>query len=131
MKNLILLIFAFSMMGLSCENNLTQADEYFRVMRLFDEMREMAVSESCTNPDEWEIIPFGSKSCGGPFGYLAYHSSVDTTVFFELVEKHRKAQEAYHLRWGITSDCLLIPEPVGLRCEDNEPVLIFPEIPNN
>jgi hypothetical protein len=96
-------------------------------MNLFEDMREMAVSVHCTNPDEWEIIPFGSKSCGGPFGYIAYHNSIDTTAFFELVEKHRKAQEAYHLRWGIISDCIIIPEPTGLRCEDGAPVLIFPE----
>lgn len=90
------------------------------------EQEIIALSESvpCTNSSEWEFIAMGSKACGGPTRYIAYHRSV-AEDFLDLVNQFTRLQEEYNLRYNVVSDCMLIIPPKSVTCEGNRPVLVY------
>ncbi|MGY8915908.1 MAG: hypothetical protein ACKVJF_12610, partial [Flavobacteriales bacterium] len=66
-----------------------------------------------------------SKPCGGPQGYIAYSSSIDTTAFLELIEEHKSAEKENNEKQGLISDCSVPDEPTGIICENEEAILVY------
>ena len=92
---------------------------------MLEEIRSMAHSVSCENPSRWRITPYGSKACGGPQGYIAYSSEINVKEFLELVEMHRRTEEAFNIKYGVISDCALIGAPEDVTCIDGKPEFIY------
>ncbi len=88
-------------------------------------INEIANSVKCINADEWRYTSYGSKPCGGPNGYIAYSSSIDTIAFLKLIEEHKLAQKKYNEEQGIMSDCSVPAEPSGVICEEDIAVLLY------
>ncbi|MET7029492.1 hypothetical protein [Sediminicola luteus] len=88
-------------------------------------INEIANSVKCINADEWRYTSYGSKPCGGPNGYIAYSSSIDTIAFLKLIEDHKLAQKKYNEEQGIMSDCSVPAEPSGVICEEDIAVLLY------
>ncbi len=88
-------------------------------------INEIANSVKCINADEWRYTSYGSKPCGGPNGYIAYSSSIDTIAFLKLIEEHKLAQKKYNEEQGIMSDCSVPAEPSGVICEEDKAVLLY------
>lgn len=104
-------------------------DEDSRKFQL-DEIEELkseilALSESvpCTNSTEWKFTPMGSKACGGPTHYIAYHQSVEAD-FLELVSQYTTLQAEYNKKNNVVSDCLLIASPKSVSCEGGKAILV-------
>ncbi len=87
---------------------------------LGDDINVLIESSVCTDETECAFIAFGSKPCGGPWGYLIYSNSIDTDELIEKVERFNQLQNTYNLRYNITSDCSVVSPPVSLICEDNK-----------
>lgn len=111
----------------SCEDEEipSQQEEAEYIDELFRTIEDMANSVDCVNAEEWLFTPFGSKACGGPVGYIAYSSSIDTVAFLQFVEDHRAQQQAFNEKWNIMSDCSSPLEPTGVVCENGNPVFTY------
>ena len=84
---------------LSCsndDNRLTKEQEAQQLSEMFAEVEALASSESCDDSSEWTYTSYGSKACGGPIGYIAYSTNIDTELFLQKIEEHRTAQQAFN-----------------------------------
>ena len=119
-------IFLISLMVVSCELSTNEpliitAEELLAAQA---EIIRLAESVPCTNASEWKFTPMGSKACGGPARYLAYHQSVERELL-DLVERFTTAQKAYNETNNVLSDCLLVGPPRTIQCEANKAVLVY------
>ena len=119
-------IFLISLFVISCELSTTEplvitAEELVAAQA---EIIRLAESVPCTNASEWKFTPMGSKACGGPARYLAYHQSVERELL-DLVERFTTAQKAYNETNNVLSDCLLVGPPRTIQCEANKAVLVY------
>jgi len=122
----IAVLFGFLSGCNSDETEPTQNDDFQNLALQLNSIFLIAQSAPCDDPDEWSWTDYGSKPCGGPQGYVAYHNSVDTNILFGLIESHRRAEEAYNEKWDISSDCEAVPEPTGVICVGERPQLVKP-----
>ena len=88
------------------------------------EIIRLAESVPCTNASEWKFTPMGSKACGGPARYIAYHQSVERE-FLDLVERFTALQKAYNEQNNVLSDCMLVGPPRTIQCEANKAILVY------
>ena len=110
----------------SCsDDEISRAQEAEILQEMFAEIESLASSEVCEDASEWTFTAYGSKACGGPIGYIAYSTNIDTESFLNQVEEHRIAQDEFNEKWGIISDCSAPQEPEDVICEDGNPVLVY------
>ena len=109
----------------SDDDDATREDESANLNALLVEIQEMASSVDCTDASDWPYTAYGNKACGGPVGYIAYSTDIDTARFLEKVARHRRAQEAFNEKWDVVSDCSLPGVPSSVRCEDGVPVFEY------
>lgn len=91
---------------------------------LRNDIDSLATSVVCNDAAEWRVSPFGSKPCGGPAKYLAYHISTEEAILPKISE-FTKIQAEYNRRRQIFSNCAIEPQPSGLQCVSGQPVLSF------
>ena len=118
-------IFLISLFVISCELSTTEplvitAEELVAAQA---EIIRLAESVPCTNASEWKFTPMGSKACGGPMRYIAYHQSVERE-FLDLVDRFTVQQKAFNQRNNVVSDCMLAVTPRTVSCEGGKPVLV-------
>jgi hypothetical protein len=88
------------------------------------EIIRIAESVPCTNASEWKFTPMGSKACGGPARYIAYHQSVERELL-DLTERFTSLQKTYNEKNNVLSDCLLVGPPRTIQCEANKAILVY------
>ncbi len=118
--------FLISLLVISCELSTTEphlitAEE---LLNYQTEIIQLSESVKCTNATEWKFTPMGSKACGGPARYIAYHQSVERE-FLDLVERFTALQKAYNEQNNVLSDCMLVGPPRSVQCEANKAVLVY------
>ncbi len=124
MKNLfILLIFTTSFAGCD-EVNSNQELTRLELEKQLKEIYAFIDNRACSPDSECSFMPFGSKACGGPQGYLLFSSETDVPALHKMVEKHRKAEAAYNQQNSIISDCSIQLPPEKLACKDGKCVQI-------
>ena len=119
-------IFLISLLVVSCELSITEpliitAEE---LLNYQTQITQLAESVNCTNASEWKFTPMGSKACGGPARYIAYHQSVERE-FLDLVERFTALQKAYNEQNNAVSDCMLVGPPRTIKCEGNKAFLVY------
>ncbi|MDA1268694.1 MAG: hypothetical protein O2829_06340 [Bacteroidetes bacterium] len=121
-----ILIFLFAAVLSSCELATTEPllVSYEELINYQEKIIRLSQSVACTNASEWKFTPMGSKACGGPARYIAYHRSVERE-FLDLVERFTSLQKAYNEKNNVISDCLFVGPPREVICEGNKPVLAF------
>jgi len=125
MKNLIWLPLLILLLSFSCEDfDGNQQFDLQQIGELEKEIIALSQSVPCTNSAEWKFTPMGSKACGGPMRYIAYHQSIESD-FLELVEEYTFHQDQYNRTNNIVSDCMLILPPRAVTCEGNKPILVY------
>jgi hypothetical protein len=123
MKNLLWISLFLLLVSFSCEdseNILTNQD----LIELEKEIIALSESVTCTNSAEWKFTPIGSKACGGPLRYIAYHQSLEKE-FLDLVDQYTVQQEEYNRRNNVVSDCMLALPPKSVTCEGGRPIFTF------
>ncbi|MFM7628254.1 MAG: hypothetical protein ACKO44_01935 [Algoriphagus sp.] len=121
-----ILIFSIATLLFSCEwasDEPLQAS-YEELLSQQQEIIKLSESVSCTNSSDWKITPMGSKACGGPSRYIAYHVSVEKD-FLDLVNRYTALEKAYNEKNNVISDCMMVVAPKSVTCEGNKPVLVF------
>ena len=113
--------------SLSCSQNdgMTQEKEAQNLSVMFSEIALLAASVTCEDASEWSYTSYGEKACGGPVGFIAYATTIDTVAFLQKVEVHRAAEQAFNKKWGIISTCDAPAEPSGVVCENGTPVFTY------
>jgi hypothetical protein len=125
MKTLFWIPVIIVLMSFSCIDPEDQQREDLKIIELLEqEIITLSESVSCTNSDEWKFIPMGSKACGGPIRYIAYHQSVERR-FLELVDQYTFQQQEYNRKNNVVSDCMLVEVPRAVTCEGGKPILVF------
>ncbi len=110
----------------SCSNDeLTQEQESQNLSLLFSEIENMATSVTCSDSSEWAYTSYGNKPCGGPVGYIAYSTNINTIQFLEKIEEHRVKQLEFNIRWKLISDCLAPSQPIEIVCENGNAILKY------
>jgi len=123
-------LFLLSFLSISftaCEKagNSSQEEEKDSLENLYKEIEELSISVVCEDAEEWDFTAIGSKACGGPTGYLAYSSGIDTEDFLKKVALYTELQDQYNKKWGIISDCMALMPPNNVECVDGKPKLIY------
>jgi hypothetical protein len=125
MKNLIGISLLLLLVSFSCMDSEDVQRSDLSVLELLGkEIVILSESVPCTNSSEWRFTPMGSKACGGPTQYIAYHISVEKK-FLELVEQYTFQQKEYNRKNNVISDCMLITPPKSVTCEGNKPILVY------
>lgn len=119
-------IFLISLLVVSCElaSNEPLVITAEELLKQQTEIIQLSESVNCTNASEWKFTPMGSKACGGPARYIAYHQSVERE-FLDLVERFTELQKAYNEQNNAVSDCMLVGPPRTIQCEGNKAVLLY------
>ncbi|MDO5615748.1 MAG: hypothetical protein Q4G16_06135, partial [Cruoricaptor ignavus] len=86
------------------------------MLKLKMEIEDIIALESCQNPEHWRISSLGSKPCGGPAMFIGYPVKLETDILPKITEYNRRSS-AYNLKYGIISDCDVVPSPSGIKCE--------------
>ncbi len=118
--------FLISLFVVSCELSTTEpllitAEE---LLNYQTEIIQLSESVPCTNATKWKFTPMGSKACGGPSRYIAYHQSIERE-FLNLVERFTALQKAYNEQNDVVSDCMLVGPPRTIQCEANKAILVY------
>lgn len=100
-------------------------EEEARKLRILDEqIRTLATNKYCTSAEEWRISPYGSKPCGGPNEYLAYHIDVEEEII-PMIQDFTRREAHYNILAGLTSDCALEPQPSDIVCKNGKAELVY------
>ncbi|WP_142785333.1 lipocalin family protein [Changchengzhania lutea] len=102
-----------------------QEQDHRELMILFNEFQELASRFSCTNASDWAFTAYGSKACGGPQGYIAYSTHIDTAIFLQKVDAYTQAENEYNVKWGIVSTCDIQNPPKSIACQNGFPILKY------
>ncbi|WP_373057320.1 hypothetical protein [Zunongwangia sp. H14] len=116
---LYLIFLLLSCFGCSTQGDAVSREEASAQLQLkLNEINEFIAEASCTADGNCTYIPYGSKSCGGPRGYLIYPSGIDEAKLEAMVANYTEAEESYNERYHIPSDCSIPAPPANLRCEN-------------
>lgn len=105
--------------AISCEDKIVQLD------KMKTEIQELAEHSVCNENSECRFMAFGSKPCGGPWSYLVYSTSIDTTKLTALVEAYNTVESQLNQDCGRVSDCAMVNPPEGLECKDGKCIAFF------
>ncbi len=125
MKKISYFIFIvfFGLTGCNSDESISQESELKTLQEQFEEITDMIEGVTCSDPDNWTFTAYGSKACGGPQGFIAYPLAIDTVTFLEKIEAYTLAEEEFNTKWGVISDCAVVPSPGSVTCENGKPVL--------
>jgi hypothetical protein len=124
MKWIPLLLLAFLITSCELFEKEERAVSSAELANLEDQLLRLSESIPCTNASEWRLTPMGRKACGGPIRFIAYHQSIEKD-FLALERRFTALLDQYYIQNKVVSDCLLVPAPTGMRCENNKAVLTY------
>jgi hypothetical protein len=124
MKWIPLLLLAFLITSCELFEKEERAVSSAELANLEDQLLRLSESIPCTNASEWRLTPMGRKACGGPIRFIAYHQSIEKD-FLALERRFTALLDQYYIQNKVMSDCLLVPAPTGMRCENNKAVLTY------
>lgn len=102
-----------------------QQKDYNKLKKLFNEINTLSKSVSCNNATEWNFTAYGSKACGGPQGYIAYSSQIDTVSFLKKVAIYTETEHAYNVKWKVVSTCDIPAQPKLVECKNGSPTFKY------
>lgn len=109
----------------SISNKTSKEEDNATLGEILKTVMETAQINSCISSADFNIIPIGSKACGGPVGFIPYNRGIDTNCFYQLVNFYGEQMQKFNTKHGIASDCSVPQMPKGVKCENNKPVLFY------
>lgn len=115
MKSILILIFATLLVFISaCK--VTQEDEMAALDAQKQEIINYVKSGNCSVGAGCRYTGLGSKPCGGPWIYIVYSTSLDTTKLLQMISQYNSNEASYNMKWSIISDCSVPPQPDSVKC---------------
>ena len=102
-----------------------QEIEHRNLMDLFNEIQNLSYSVSCSDANDWLFTVYGAKACGGPQGFIAYSSLIDTVSFLEKIETYTQVEKDFNFKYGVVSDCSIPNAPISVECQNGYPTLKY------
>lgn len=102
-----------------------QEQDHRNVMDKFEAALSLVEDIPCENETDWTFTAFGAKACGGPQGFMAYPTTINTNEFLNKILVYTEAESAYNSKWGVFSTCDVPQQPIGVTCVDGLPVLNY------
>jgi hypothetical protein len=103
------LSFLFVLAGVPAQSQHSDAERLQDLRRMIEQ--EIGIP-SANEPIQCKLMPFGSKPCGGPWGYLVYSTlKTDEARLKQLVSEFNQLQKKMNEESKIMSDCAIAPEP--------------------
>lgn len=102
----------------------SQKNDHAQLEKLKEEITKEIAKEPCADPNEWTFSPMGAKACGGPVSYIAYPKKLETVILPKIQEYTDKMSQ-YNKNYNIVSDCMMVNEPVSIKCENGQAVLEY------
>ena len=99
--------------------------EHRSLMILFDEIQNLVYAITCNDTLNWTFTAYGTKACGGPQGYIAYATHMDTVAFLKKIELYTEAEKEFNITWGIISDCGISTQTISVACSNGHPMLTY------
>jgi hypothetical protein len=97
------------LVGVAAQSQPSDTERLEELRRMIE--REIGIPYA-DEPTQCKLIPFGSKPCGGPWGYLVYSTlKTDEIRLKQLVSEFNQLQKKMNEEGKILSDCALAPEP--------------------
>ncbi len=123
----VFLFLLLSLFVVSCDQTpeLTQDEEWQLLQTQLSQIEGFAQSVPCTDPTDWSYIAYGSKPCGGPWGFIPYALTTNISELERRLNLYAQAEESYNQRWGIFSDCSIPPSPTSIICQNGIAVLQY------
>ncbi len=132
MKNgLVVYVLVVVMAMVGCEKQAIHGspeEEGLHLQALYREIDSLANLYPCDNPSEWAFVPIGDKPCGGPAGYIAYSTQLNTADFLNKAELYTNLQREYNIKWDVISDCMYVTPPSYVVCENGKAKLIWEDV---
>lgn len=126
-KYIILFVFGLSLLA-GCnsndDNDNFEAD-LAELITMRTAIEDMANTSTCSDNSECLYIALGQKPCGGPWSYLIYSTSIDTSQLEEMVETFNTKQAAFNVKYDQVSDCAFVGPPSEVICENGTCVPVF------
>jgi len=110
----IALVVAFLASG--CNDEPTREEESVALKSRKQEILSYANSSVCSDSSTCRYTGLGSKPCGGPWTYIIYSTSIDTTRLLQMITQYNAEEDQYNRKWGLFSDCSIPPPPDSVRC---------------
>lgn len=104
-------------------NNSTQEDDRLKMQKLIAEIDSLIATETCSDPTEWKFTAIGAKPCGGASSYIAYPKTLESEVVPKITS-FTTMQSVFNTKYGLMSDCAVVPEPTSIRCENGRAALV-------
>lgn len=118
--------FLIAVLTLFCAFSCSSDDEQTKDLEAqLNELIALSESVTCNNDTEWRFAGIGAKPCGGPSGYIAYSTQIDTIDFLNRLEEYNEAVRQRNEQEGLISDCAIEPTPFRVQCQNGMPVLIY------
>ncbi|WP_299181793.1 hypothetical protein [uncultured Chryseobacterium sp.] len=102
----------------------SQKNDHAQLEKLKAEITKEIAKEPCADPNEWAFSPMGAKACGGPVSYIAYPKKLEAVILPKIQEYTDKMSQ-YNKNYNIVSDCMMVNEPVSIKCENGQAVLEY------
>ena len=80
------------------------------------EIQDYIATFPCDEAIGCNFIAFGSKPCGGPWGYLAFSNAVDLEFLTSEILEYNEMENEYNLETGAVSDCMAALPPNEVGC---------------
>ena len=109
--------------ALKPDNLILQQDEKQAMSALIKDIDSLIQTETCSDVADWEFTAIGAKPCGGPSSYIAYPKKLAAEILPKVAEMTAKQME-FNKKYGLISDCSIVPEPTGITCEEGKAVLM-------
>ena len=99
--------------------------DHRNLMDLFNEIQNLSYSVSCSDANDWLFTAYGAKACGGPQGFIAYSSLIDTVSFLQKIETYTQAEKDFNFKYGVVSDCSIPSTPISVACQNGFPIFKY------
>ncbi|NOQ91251.1 MAG: hypothetical protein GQ552_00885 [Flavobacteriaceae bacterium] len=122
------LLFFITFLATDCNNTddiVTQEVEKKALETLAKEIKTIADTSICSSEFTCDYVGFGSKPCGGNWEYLVYSNSIDVVDFLAKVKTYNELEKKYNIKYGIMSDCMVVPPPNKIICENGKCKAIY------
>ncbi|WP_435135051.1 hypothetical protein [Formosa sp. A9] len=122
----ILALLCLTFLYYSCNNDDdSQEEEYQKLNTQYEAIIALTAEIPCTDASTWDFTAIGSRLCGGPDGYIAYPTTIDTEAFLQQVRAYTKARADFNEKWGGMGPCDVPSQPSGVKCENGVAVLVY------
>lgn len=108
--------------SLKTENNLKEQADRQKLTAMIKGIDSLVQRQKCENSSDWTFTAIGAKPCGGPASYIAYPKNMEEEILPQI-KNFTTSQNTFNKKYKLMSDCMVVPDPHEIKCENGKAVL--------